>query len=420
MVTYGEACLYFPGGVNSPVRACKSVGITPPIVSRAYKDSFVDSSGKHYIDFCGSWGSLIHGHSHPEIEAALTEALPLGCSYGLTSEVEVRFAKLLLDSLGLPHHRIRFVSSGTEAAMTAVRLAKGVTQRRLCIKFVGCYHGHADSLMQGESPSKNPSRELLEVPYNDLDTFQETMFLLGDSVAGVIFEPVCANMGVVLPEPQFLEKVITLCRKYSALSIMDEVVTGFRLSLGGAGEAFELFPDIVIYGKILGGGLPVAAVVAHKNIMNYLAPDGPVFQAGTLSGNPLAMVAGLTSISMCRRDGFYQKLAQLENIFFSPLKEAIVKKGFPISLVHSRSMFSLFFSPNAPKQLTTVQQTEIQAFRTFYQKIFSRGLYLSPSPFEASFLSSAHTHANLEYAVDIILKALDETLVQPEVFRYCR
>lgn len=423
VVTYSEACKYFPGGVNSPVRACRIVGIVPPIVSKASRDVFTDSFGKDYIDFCGSWGSLIHGHSHPQIVEAIVHNASLGTSFGLTSENEVACASVLFSLLGCKEYKVRFVSSGTEATMTAVRLACGITSRTVIIRFSGGYHGHADVLLSGVHINEENLFSLtsivdthrsvssglpltLVLPYNDLQLFQEVMDCIGSLVACVIFEPVCANMGVVLPSPGFLEGILSACRRFSALSIADEVVTGFRLGRKGACGEFSLVPDIAVYGKILGGGMAVAAVVAHHTILDHLQPLGSVFQAGTLSGNPLAMAAGKASLELCNLPRFYENLCALASDFFLPIQEEIVSKGFPVSLVHTGSMFTFFFRETPPRQFSEVQQSDFLRFGKFYRQVFSRGVYLSPSPVEASFLSAVHSQENLVYTQNVLIDSL--------------
>ncbi|EPP37341.1 Glutamate-1-semialdehyde 2,1-aminomutase [Chlamydia avium] len=425
VMTYSEACKYFPGGVNSPVRACRVVGIEPPIVSKAYRDVFTDSQGKDYIDFCNSWGSLIHGHSHPQIIETISHYSSLGISYGLTSEHEIAFASTLLSVLGYEEHKVRFVSSGTEATMTAVRLACGITARSVIIKFSGCYHGHADVLLSGISINEENISSLISIidtyrssrhylpltlilPYNDLPLFHEVMNLIGDLVACVIFEPVCANMGVILPVPGFLEGILATCRRFSSLSIVDEVVTGFRLGLRGACEKFSLVPDITVYGKILGGGMAVASLVAHQQILDHLQPSGSVFQAGTLSGNPIAMAVGKASIGLCSVPGFYDALNTLALEFFSPIQAEILSRGFPVSLVYAGSMFTFFFSETPPNSFSEAQQSDISRFGKFYRQAFSRGVYLSPSPLEASFLSSIHSRENLAYTQNVLIDSLSD------------
>ncbi|WP_100933973.1 glutamate-1-semialdehyde 2,1-aminomutase [Candidatus Chlamydia corallus] len=417
--TFEEACQVFPGGVNSPVRACRSVGVTPPIVSSAQGDSFLDSQGREFIDFCGGWGALIHGHSHPKIVEAIHKAALKGTSYGLTSEEEILFAKTLLSSLKLEEHKIRFVSSGTEATMTAVRLARGITNRPIIIKFIGGYHGHADTLLEGISiTEKNienlsllintpcPSHLLLSLPYNNTEILNHVMESLGSEVAGIIFEPVCANMGVILPQLKFLDCIIELSKHFGSLSIMDEVVTGFRLAFDGAKAIFKLSPDITIYGKILGGGMPAAAVVAHRLILDQLMPEGTIFQAGTMSGNLLAMAAGYAATQLCQSEGFYHDLSQLEALFYSPIEEEIRSQGFPVFLAHQGTMFSLFFNESAPRNFDEAKSSDLKKFQTFYREVFANGIYLSPSPFEANFISSAHTEENLTYAQNIVIDSL--------------
>lgn len=421
--TYAYACDLFPGGVNSPVRACLPVGITPPILTSAYADSFLDNEGRSFLDFCCSWGSLIHGHHHPEIFRVIREESMKGISYGLTSENELIFASFLLHTLGLLEHKVRFVSSGTEATMTAVRLACGITQRSVIIKFTGCYHGHSDvflhaisiqeelleSLQEMVDVHKKGKSKLpltLSLPYNDHLMLHDVMQRIGHEVACIIFEPICANMGVVSPKDEFLNSIFLLCKRFMCLSIMDEVVTGFRCTLYGARSIFNVHPDIVTYGKIIGGGLPVAAIVAHSSIMDYLAPLGPVFQAGTLSGNPLAMATGYKSVQLCTKPDFYESLQSLTDMFCQSIEEAIHAFSFPVCLVKEYSMFSFFFTETPPNHLQDVHASNTTLFRSFYQQLFEKGIYLSPSPLEANFISAAHNVHNLNYVSESVIQVL--------------
>lgn len=422
-MTYASACHVFPGGVNSPVRACLPVGITPPILTSAYADSFLDHSGRSFLDFCCSWGSLIHGHHHPEIYQVIQDESVKGISYGLTSENEVLFASFLLHTLGRVDHKVRFVSSGTEATMTAVRLACGITKRFVIIKFSGCYHGHADVFLHSLSIQEEHLEGLqdkirlykasgsslpitISLPYNNHMILQEVMQRIGHEVACIIFEPICANMGVVAPKREFLEAIFLLCEHFSCLSIMDEVVTGFRCTLYGAQSVLNVQPDIVTYGKIVGGGLPVAAIVAHSSIMDHLAPIGSVFQAGTLSGNPLAMATGHKSIQLCTRPGFYESLQCLMETLCKPIEEAIQDYALPVCLVREHSMFSFFFAKTPPTHLEEVQSSNQSLFREFYQQLFAKGIYLSPSPLEANFISAAHNVHNLNYVSESVIHVL--------------
>lgn len=423
-MNYEYACQLLPGGVNSPVRACLPVGVTPPILSRAKDDSFLDNEGRSFLDFCCSWGSLIHGHHHPEIYKVIQEEALKGISYGLTSENELHFASFLLQILNRTHHKVRFVSSGTEATMTAVRLACGVTRRSIVIKFSGCYHGHADIFLNDltlhetlldslqdcillHQQSNDGMPITLSLPYNDSVMLREVMGKIGDQVAGIIFEPICANMGVIAPNPEFLNTIFSLCKRFACLSIMDEVVTGFRCTLRGARSVFEVEPDIVTYGKIIGGGLPVAAIVATASIMDYLAPVGPVFQAGTLSGNPLAMATGFKSIQLCSREGFYESLQSSIDMLCHPIEDMIQEHSLPVCLVRDHSMFSFFFAEIAPTNLEEVKATNQSLFKQFYRLLFDQGIYLSPSPFEANFISSAHSIHNLNYVSETVIRVLE-------------
>ncbi|WP_213318265.1 aspartate aminotransferase family protein [Chlamydiifrater volucris] len=418
--SFSRAQRVFPGGVNSPVRACKAVGITPPVVASAQGYTIVSADGREFVDFCCSWGSLIHGHAHPNTVSAVSAALGLGTSYGLTSCQEIRFAELLLSIPECSDCQVRFVSSGTEAAMTAVRLARGITRRQIIVKFVGGYHGHADVLMKdsfiedivegrvdksflwGDFP-------LLSVHYNDVNGLRTCMELFKDQIAAIIVEPIAANMGLIAPTEEFVKEINTSCRKYGCLLVTDEVVTGYRLKAGGIAEILGWSPDIRVFGKIIGGGFPVAAIMARKELMEYLSPQGQVFQAGTLSGNPIAMVAGYVSVQACLGPSFYSNLSVASETLLEPIRSLILRRSLPVQLVSEGSMFGFFFLDSPVTNLEMASSCDINKFSLFYRNVFDLGIYLSPSPFEVNFISAAHDLPALEMASEKICRALLQT-----------
>ena len=416
---YNEAVKYIPGGVNSPVRALRSVGAAPLFVQHADKDNFTDIDGNNFIDFCLSWGVFILGHGNESVKAAAITAISHGSSYGIPTLVETELAKFVVNSVP-SIEKVRFVSSGTEAVMSAIRLARGYTGRKLIVKFDGCYHGHSDSLLVAagsgvaqlkQSSSAGVPEEFTELtislPFNDLDAVATLFSEYGESIAAVILEPFPANMGVVLPQSGFLEGLREFTSKYGALLIFDEVISGFRLALGGAQERVSVIPDLTTIGKIVGGGFPAAAFGGKSEIMDQLAPNGPVYQAGTLSGNPVAMSAGLQTLQLLSQPGFYENLEQRTTLFVSKLRQITQNKGIVIQQIGS--MFTLFFADNELKNYEDVKQSNTARFAEFYQKLLAQGVYFSPSPFEANFLSVTHTDAHLEQtlkAVESVINSL--------------
>jgi glutamate-1-semialdehyde 2,1-aminomutase len=414
---YKEAVQYIPGGVNSPVRALRSVGAAPIFVKKANKAMFTDLDNNQYIDFCLSWGVFILGHNHPKIRRTVQKAIGLGTSYGIPTLQETQLAKKIVE--WVPSlEKVRFVNSGTEAVMSAVRVARGFTGRNMLVKFDGCYHGHADHLLVAagsgaaslpESSSsgvpKGFTQYTLSIPYNDSDALHATFSKYGDDIAAVIIEPVAANMGVVLPQDNFLKRLQEVCKKYGALLIFDEVITGFRLAPGGAQQRFDIKPDLSTFGKIVGGGFPAAAFGGRAEIMDLLAPDGPVYQAGTLSGNPIAMVAGIQSLELLGQPDFYSDLENKSQAFLSELRPLIQHKG--ITLNSYGSMFTLFFTEHEVTHFEDVKKADTQRFATFYLKMLKQGIYFSPSQFEANFISQSHSERQLEITLNAIRKALD-------------
>jgi glutamate-1-semialdehyde 2,1-aminomutase len=402
------------GGVNSPVRAFRSVGGEPLIVERASGAHIWDVDGREYIDFIGSWGALILGHAHPAIVAAIQDQAARGTSYGVTTELEIELAERI--KRAIPSiEKIRFVSSGTEATMSAVRLARGFTKRDLILKFDGCYHGHADSFLSeagsglatlGIASSAGVPEALaamtLSVLYNDLAAVEKTFAAHPNKIAAVIVEPVAANMGVVLPAPGFLAGLRDITRRAGALLIFDEVITGFRLCYGGAQLLFGIEPDLTTLGKIIGGGLPVAAYGGRAEIMNHVAPLGSVYQAGTLSGNPLAMRAGIEVLKKVEKPKFYLGLNSKAERFADRLKAAVRDLDGTACVNSVGSLATIFFTSGPVKDYAAAKKSDTRRFAAFFHAMLDRGVLLAPSQFEALFISAAHTEADLENTVSAI------------------
>ena len=397
-----------PAGVNSPVRAFRSVGGTPRFFERGEGAYVWDVDGTRYIDYVGSWGPAIVGHAHPEVVRAVQETARKGLSFGAPTELEVQMAETLcemLPSLEL----VRLVSSGTEATMTALRLARGYTGRSKILKFEGCYHGHGDSLLvkagSGALTFGQPSSagvppaiagETLVLDYNDLDQVSHLFAQRADEIAGVIVEPVAGNMNLVAPRAGFLQGLRDLCDRYGAVLIFDEVMTGFRLHERGAQGLFGITPDITTLGKVIGGGMPVAAFGGKRAIMEKIAPLGPVYQAGTLSGNPVAVAAGLATLRLLRAPGFYEALTQRAAQLCSKLSEAAKAADVPFSAQSIGGMFGIYFSPRSPQTFADVMTGDRERFNRFFHAMLSAGVYLAPSAYEAGFVSAAHSAADIE------------------------
>lgn len=399
------------GGVNSPVRAFQSVDGDPLIIERAEGAKLFDADGNQLIDFVCSWGAMIAGHAHPAITSAIAEQARRGTSFGVTSELEIELASAIIKAFPSAE-KIRFVSSGTEATMSAVRLARAFTQRELIVKFDGCYHGHSDGFLSqagsglatlgiASSPGVPHSfAELtLSVPYNDLAAVEKLFGQHRDQIAAVIVEPVAANMGVVTPTAGFLRGLRELTRRNGALLIFDEVITGFRLAYGGAQNIFNIAPDLTTLGKIIGGGLPVAAYGGRVDIMNLIAPLGPVYQAGTLSGNPLAMRAGIEMLKLLQAPGFYADLEQKAMKLVSGLRNALTETGVPGQITSSGSLATLFFTRHPVTNYTTAKTSDRKQYAAFFNEMLNRGFFLAPSQFEALFISSAHTNEDISNAI---------------------
>ena len=406
------------GGVNSPVRAFGAVGGVPVIVDRAQGSKVWDADGNAYTDFVCSWGALILGHAHPEIVAALAEQAERGTSYGMTTELEVELAEELQKALPSMEH-VRFVSSGTEATMSAVRLARAATGRDFIVKFEGGYHGHGDSFLTkggsglatlGIAASPGVPKVLaeltLDAPYNDLAAVEQLFEKHGNAIAAVIVEPVAANMGVISPVQGFLSGLRQVTSRYGALLIFDEVITGFRFCYGGAQKLFNIEPDLTTLGKIIGGGLPVAAYGGRKELMEQVAPLGPVYQAGTLSGNPLAMRAGIETLKLLASVSFYDSLERKGKILGEAMRQALSDAGVPGQVARVGSLLTLFFSAGPVENYGEAKTSDARRFAVFFQEMLRRRILLPPSQFEALFVSAAHSDADIRCTVTACRESL--------------
>ncbi len=410
---FERACQVLPGGVNSPVRAFRSVGGTPIFIERAEGARLYDVDGGSYIDYVGSWGPMILGHAHPAIVAAVRAAALQGLSFGAPTALEVDMAEAVRQIMP-SMEMLRMVSSGTEATMSAIRLARGYTGRDLLLKFEGAYHGHADSLLVKAgsgaltlgiptSPGvpADLARHTLTLDYNDSAAVERLFGECGDQIAAIIVEPVAGNMNCIPPLPGFLETLRAVCDRHGSILIFDEVMTGFRVALGGAQERYGIRPDLTTLGKIIGAGLPVGAFGGRQEIMQELAPLGPVYQAGTLSGNPLAMSAGLTMLRELQVPGFHSRLEQRLHSLLQGLQERAQQAGIALQTTQVGGMFGLFFSDrHAMSRFSDVQSCDLDRFRRFFHGMLKEGVYLAPSAFEAGFISSAHGEAEIQATLD--------------------
>jgi glutamate-1-semialdehyde 2,1-aminomutase len=405
---FAAAQQLIPGGVNSPVRAFRAVGGQPFFVNRAAGARVWDVDGNEYLDYVGTWGPAIHGHAHPPIIRAVQDAAANGTSFGIPNPFEVDLARVIRDAVP-SIQKIRFTSSGTEACMTALRLARGFTGRDTIVKFAGCYHGHADALLVkagsgaltlGQPDSAgipaDVAKHTLVLPFNEPDALQAVFGEFGSRIAAVIVEPVPANAGLYLPRPGFLELLRNLTTVHGSVLIFDEVMTGFRVAWGGAQAVFGIRPDLTCFGKIIGGGLPVGAVGGRADIMDFLAPVGPVYQAGTLSGNPLAMAAGLASLADLRNGQAYARLEALGLKLEIGLVRAARHAGIPAQIQRIGSMFCLYFTDRAVWNLDDALTSDRDRFARYFNLLLDNGIYLPPSPFESGFLSTAHTDVDIE------------------------
>ncbi len=415
---FQEAQQYLPGGVDSPVRAFKAVGGTPPFIVRGQGSRIYDADGNEYIDFVCSWGPLILGHSYPPVVEALKRAVERGTSFGAPTELEITLAKLI--SSALPSiEMLRFVNSGTEATMTALRLARAFTGRDKIIKFAGGYHGHADGLLTKggsglatlgipDSPGVPVSyaQNTLTAPYNNAEAVEQIFQRHNGEIAAVIVEPVAANMGVVPPQPGFLASLRRLTSEFGALLIFDEVITGFRLAYGGAQSLYGITPDLTCLGKIIGGGLPVGAYGGRREVMEMMAPLGPVYQAGTLSGNPLVMTAGIETLKALSQPGTYEKLEAAASCLEAGIAEAVSSLNLSLNISRVASLITVFFTGDTVVDYESARQADTTLFGRFFQQLLSAGIYWPPSQFEAAFVSLSHSNEDIQTTIRAIAKSL--------------
>jgi glutamate-1-semialdehyde 2,1-aminomutase len=417
---YQEACKYIPGGVNSPVRAFRSVGGEPIFFKQAAGAHIVAVDGRRFIDYVGSWGPMILGHAHPHVIAAVRRVAADGLSFGAPTELETDLARRVIELMPSVE-LVRFVSSGTEATMSAIRLARGFTGRETIVKFEGCYHGHSDSLLIkagsgaltfGVPTSPGVPRALaahtVTLDYNDSDQVRDAFRQIGAEIACVIVEPVAGNMNCIPPAPGFLETLREVCDGSGALLIFDEVMTGFRVALGGAQELYGIRPDLTTLGKIIGGGMPVGAFGGRRDIMERLAPLGPVYQAGTLSGNPVAMAAGLATLELISAPGFHAHLNATTDILVQRLTDAALSSGIPLAANHVCGMFGLFFT--AERKVDTfakVMACDTERFKRFFHRMLEECVYFAPSAFEAGFVSAAHSSADIDATIAAAMRTFD-------------
>jgi len=417
---FEEAKKYIPGGVNSPVRAFKAVGGTPPFITSALGSIIYDVDGKEYIDYVSSWGPMIVGHRHPRVIEALQKALTKGLSYGAPTEAEIELARMIVEAVP-SIEMVRMVNSGTEATMSAIRLARGYTGRDKIIKFSGCYHGHGDFLLVkagsgattlGIPDSKGVPddfvRTTITLPFNNLDAVKKAVKAEAPKIAAIILEPVPGNMGVVLPQEGFLRGLQELCHETGIVLIFDEVMSGFRVAWGGAQSLYGVIPDMTCLGKVIGGGLPVGAFGGKKEIMENLAPLGPVYQAGTLSGNPLAVTAGLETLKILAQPGTYETLGKSSAYLVEEAKKLAQKTGVKTHISRVGSMFTLFFASQEVIDYDTALKSDTVAFSRYFHLMLKGGIYLAPSQFEASFISLAHSQENLDKTLEVMTKTFKE------------
>ncbi len=403
---------HIPGGVNSPVRAFKSVGGDPVFLSRAQGAYVYDSDGKQYIDYVGSWGPMVLGHAHPDVIKAVQETAANGLSFGAPTELETQMANKICELIP-SIEKVRMVSSGTEAAMSAIRLARGFTGRDKIVKFEGCYHGHADSLLVkagsgaltlGVPTSPGVPADLaqhtLTLNYNDPEQIKELFNEIGNQIAAIIVEPIAGNMNCIPGSDDFLNTLRDVCNQYQSVLIFDEVMSGFRVALGGAQSIYDITPDLTVLGKVIGGGMPVGAFGGREDIMNHIAPDGPVYQAGTLSGNPVAMSAGLTTLNLISTANFFEELAETSNTLVNGLQKVADASGIPFTTNAIGGMFGLFFTEeDTVTSFEQVMNCNKERFNTFFHGMLEQGIYLAPSSFEAGFVSKAHSDEDIEKTI---------------------
>lgn len=417
---YETAKKYFPGGVNSPVRAFQSVGGVPLFIKKGAGCHIWDEDNNQFVDFCCSWGPLILGHNHPDVHEAIIGALSRGTTFGAPTRLENELAELILQHN--PHvEKLRFVSSGTEAVMSAIRLARGYTGRDKILKFEGCYHGHADSLLVkagsglvtfGETTSAGVpeafARETIVAPLNNIEAVKEAFKTYPGEIAAVIIEGVPANNGLLIQEQDYMHQLRDCCKENGALLILDEVITGFRLGIDGAAGYYDIRPDLVTYGKVIGGGMPVGCYGGRADIMARISPEGPVYQAGTLSGNPVAMAAGIAQLKLLQASGFYKSLNSKAGEFAAAIQRFAQARNYPLKVQWVGSLFWFTFTAGAPaKAAADIDPASMELFRIFHKELLDRGVYLGPSGYEVGFVSAAHSKVELEKAKRAIFEALE-------------
>jgi glutamate-1-semialdehyde 2,1-aminomutase len=415
---FNRAVKLIPGGVNSPVRACRSVGMDPVFITAGDGSRIFDADGNTYIDYVGCWGPMILGHRDPAVIAAIIQVLERGTGFGAPTDLEIELAELVIDAVP-SMEMVRMVNSGTEATMSAIRLARGVTGRDTIIKFDGCYHGHADTLLvaagSGVATLQIPGSpgvpasfvaHTLSLPYNDIKAFQSVMAKKGDRIACVIVEPVAGNMGLVKPVAGFLETLRVETRAHGSLLIFDEVMTGFRVAFGGAQSVYGIDPDLTTLGKIIGGGMPVGAYGGKREFMKQVAPEGPIYQAGTLSGSPVAMAAGIATVKRLKAPEIYERLAAKTDRLVKGVSTALEAAGITASVDSIGSMMGLFFTDIPVKNFNDAKTCDLSRFTAYYQGMLERGIYLAPSQFEAGFVSLAHSDADIDRTVEAAAEVL--------------
>jgi len=417
---FEQALKIIPGGVNSPVRACKSVGADPLFIERGEGCLIYDADGNRFIDYIGSWGPLILGHRHPAVVDAITAVLERGTSFGAPTDLEIQLAEMVIEAVASVD-LVRMVNSGTEATMSAIRLARGVTGRDLVIKFDGCYHGHADTLLVAAgsgvatlgipgSPGvpEAVAQSTVSLPFNDIEAIKKVMADKGDKVACVVVEPVAGNMGLVAPEDGFLKTLRELTEMHGTVLIFDEVMTGFRVAYGGAQSLYDIRPDLTCFGKVIGGGLPVAAYGGKKEIMSQIAPQGSIYQAGTLSGNPIAMAAGIATLKQLQKPGVYEALNERSKRLITGLGQAANKASVAARVGHVGSMMGMFFTDRNVANFDDAKTCDLELFSKFYQGMRQHGIYIAPSQFEVLFLSTAHSNEHVDATIDAAQQVLEK------------